>query len=389
MNSSHRVLTSSSVAEIEADSRVQETYVRLVAEAHHLGPGAKLPKVTQLCADLGASTTTLNLALTRLEQDGLIERRHGVGIFVSPNLTKTIALICEPSFLESTGHSPLWALVIKSLRQRAQAKNETLQLHFARRMTPRTPPVPDGLARDLKQKRIQGIFALGLHHEVLSWLDSYEVPIVSFASWSRTEIHHVGYEHYSGFIEQGLEILQEKNCRNIEFWMPVITWMWPDYPDCLEARKGSVSYFSQLWESAVADKKFSRHLLRTQPGLLDCGVDMTNQRQGASLAQTVFSAPRSSWPDGILFYDDMMAHSALLTMRRMGVELGKDVTVVSQANAGSPVLDDDRNEITLLEFEPREVVEAMFDHLERLMGGEQVAQQFYIRARRRDPEARF
>ena len=84
-----------------------------------------------------------------------------------------------------------------------------------------------------------------------------------------------------------------------------------------------------------------------------------------------------------------MAHSALQAMRRMGVELGKDVTVVSQANAGSPVLDDDRNEITLLEFEPREVVEAMFDHLERLMGGEQVAQQFYIRARRRDPENRF
>lgn len=47
-------------------------------------PGERLPSEVALAAQLGISRPTLREALLRLEQEGVISRKHGVGTFVSP-----------------------------------------------------------------------------------------------------------------------------------------------------------------------------------------------------------------------------------------------------------------------------------------------------------------
>jgi GntR family transcriptional regulator len=49
-------------------------------------PGEQLPSEIDLAAQLGISRPTLREALLRLEQQGVISRRHGVGTFVSPHI---------------------------------------------------------------------------------------------------------------------------------------------------------------------------------------------------------------------------------------------------------------------------------------------------------------
>lgn len=49
-------------------------------------PGEQLPSEVDLAAQLGISRPTLREALLRLEQEGVIFRRHGVGTFVSSHI---------------------------------------------------------------------------------------------------------------------------------------------------------------------------------------------------------------------------------------------------------------------------------------------------------------
>jgi hypothetical protein len=54
--------------------------------------------VLELCDTLGVSKATLDGALRELEGHNMVYRRHGVGIFVSPLMRRTIVVICPPDF---------------------------------------------------------------------------------------------------------------------------------------------------------------------------------------------------------------------------------------------------------------------------------------------------
>jgi GntR family transcriptional regulator len=47
-------------------------------------PGERLPSIETLAQTFGVAVVTVRQALARLEQNGLIERRHGSGTYVSP-----------------------------------------------------------------------------------------------------------------------------------------------------------------------------------------------------------------------------------------------------------------------------------------------------------------
>jgi GntR family transcriptional regulator len=57
--------------------------IRLLIESEHLAPGDQLPSETDLAQRFGVARTTAREALKLLEQDGLIDVRHGLGRFVS------------------------------------------------------------------------------------------------------------------------------------------------------------------------------------------------------------------------------------------------------------------------------------------------------------------
>ncbi len=62
--------------------QVQQLLFSLVEDGTYQ-PGERLPSEVDLAAQLGISRPTLREALLRLEQQGVISRKHGVGTFVS------------------------------------------------------------------------------------------------------------------------------------------------------------------------------------------------------------------------------------------------------------------------------------------------------------------
>ncbi len=92
------------------------------------------------------------------------------------------------------------------------------------------------------------------------------------------------------------------------------------------------------------------------------------EEQGHQAMAALFAARQTgSAPDGLVITDDGMARGALTAARQMGLVVGRDIYIATQANKGSPVLKFCEEPMTLLEVDPIEIVEAMFAMLERLM----------------------
>jgi DNA-binding LacI/PurR family transcriptional regulator len=64
-----------------------------------------------------------------------------------------------------------------------------------------------------------------------------------------------------------------------------------------------------------------------------------------------------------------MAQGALMTLSRLGIAIDKDVVLATHANRGSAVLHGYEGEIIRLEYDPAEIVQVLFDQLERQMEG--------------------
>ncbi|HEU0052205.1 MAG TPA: GntR family transcriptional regulator [Longimicrobium sp.] len=69
--------------------------VRRMIQAGY-GPGERLPSIPRMARELGVSHPTLREALRKLEALGIVEIRHGAGVFVG--VDENALLICNPVF---------------------------------------------------------------------------------------------------------------------------------------------------------------------------------------------------------------------------------------------------------------------------------------------------
>jgi GntR family transcriptional regulator len=90
--------------------------VQRLAASGQLTPGEQLPSVRQLAKELAINPMTISKAYSQLEQDGLLERRRGVGMVLRKNTTSTDDLI-EPVIKE---------LILQS-RQLGMSKSDLLE----------------------------------------------------------------------------------------------------------------------------------------------------------------------------------------------------------------------------------------------------------------------
>lgn len=359
-------------------TKLQAVSAQLADLAHELGPGAKLPTVLQLRDRLGVSLATLNSALGDLEAQNVLLRRHGVGVFVSASLLrKNIALLCDPSFYRVAGLSPFWDMLVEIGRSRARAKNEGFSLHFARPMQFHVPhlqadrkeegsPLGETLLADLKAGRVDGVLGIGVQLETVVLLEGQNTPFVGFAGPAKYVVALNGGES----VRQAIRALAAQNCKKIGLWTPYGPYRPAPEDDSASNRGHEYHTFCQMLHELG---------LPVLEGFVHTGSDIrlckgewteeSHQMQGYRLACEVWGSTITAKPDGLFCSDDMMMRGALSAFAKLGVRVGQDVIVASHANAGSQVLLGHEDELTRIEYNPAEVVEAMFDMLETLMDG--------------------
>jgi DNA-binding LacI/PurR family transcriptional regulator len=335
---------------------------RLLRLAHDLGPNTRLPGLRALSQEIGVSPGTLNLALDRLERQRILVRRERSGVFVAPSLgRRNVCLICSPDVLLDTSTSPFWPLLIGRIRTLAQEHETHLTIGFSHafiaeadlRRTGDPTPLPDYLQTEITSGSLHGVLAVNLPHPVTRWIEEQGVPVVAFAGPARYSV----LLSQRPLVEQGVAALVEAGCKNIELWIPD-SGHFPQTRAWLEA--GFHKTLSSF--TGIQGKVFCE----AQP---DTPRNPSRSEIGYHYARARFDSAASSSqrPDGILLVDDILAQGVLVALTRQGIVPGRDVTIATYANAGSPALLGWQDQVIRIEYDLGSLVEMLFETLEDLM----------------------
>ncbi len=322
--------------------------------AYSLGPEARMPTFAALCAQAGVSKATMDVALGQLEAQGILSRRHGSGIFVSPGLRRGIALVCDPQFSIDPRLQGFWELIVREARLRVEGSHYDLAFHFSKLVTAdEEPALHPGLIEDIHAGRVQGILTVGLPLPTLNWIAEQGVAAVAFAGEGPVSVNLDSAD----VVEMGVESLERRGCRRLSLWCEPERDDLNVAPDMLSAFRRSLKKhgleFNEKWLRPRGVAAYSSSF--------ELAIEWVGE---------VFGALRDQGPDGLLVTNDNLTRDVMLALQRYNVLPNRDLVVASHANSGSTVLRGYEGDLTLIEYDSGEIVQAMFDRLATLLRGE-------------------
>jgi len=328
-------------------------YVQVAAhvrEQIHAGaylPGAKLPRVADWKRELGVSGDTLNKVLSALEQDGLITRAQGSGIFVAearerPRVRTNILGV--PSLRDDGSSTPYWASLLGGIRDGAHAAgydvllSKDLDIHRLSKM--------DGVIWTTADWKL----AKRSLSERIPW-----VPVL----WHVPGVPGVAVDEASG-VRAAVEHLLELGHRRIAYW--AIEW---------SDQERLAAYRAALQAASIEpDPRWVNYL----PKDLQCEFRQASLNPCFPVIQGWL---QEGWSQlgctALLVHNDDMALTALQALREAGLRVPEDVSVVgfdgtSQAQRAHPPL-------TTIEVPLREVGARGVEMLLRRMQDEPIEDQ--------------
>jgi DNA-binding LacI/PurR family transcriptional regulator len=332
-----------------------KTAIRQLAEKHP--PGTKLPTVRELCKQLNVAIATLDAALSELETIGVISRRRGSGIFVCQNISqKTVGVIFGLNIFDA-GTSPVFRQILDHCQQRAETHNERFSFYIDIDQWDDKiegyPPFPahSNLARDLISSKLHGAFLLWPRDaEEVNWVREHKLPVVSLECEGAEKNGDLRLD-YNELQKLGIEALLKQGCRRIGLIQNI-----PDFPAMNEllAPYQAVCRSEWVWRP-------SRNIIQLDATNEEIGYQVARRMLGSALAS---KPDRESIPDGLVIMDDMITRGALTALRKLGLSPGKDIHIATHANKGSNTLYGNEEDLTLIEFAPKEIVETLFQMLE-------------------------
>ncbi|GCE13497.1 GntR family transcriptional regulator [Tengunoibacter tsumagoiensis] len=334
--------------------------------ALQMEPGQKLPTVNELCARFGTSRATLDEALSRLEQQHVIERKHSKGIFVSDKIhRKTILVLFDASLLAQQRHSPfwgeLWHMFAQEAQSRVQRKNEYHSIHLVLRTADKQALLPEGIADMMEANLVHGLLVIGMSD--YEWSEHGEIPCVTFAGYDRWM---VAFDQ-TQFALMTVKVLAEQRCHSIGIWSPrIMTADGPELPS-FHDYQACLNVFGLPFYPELA-RTVSPEFLHQHP------QNLSFSAQGYAVAMEVFRQPSPPLLDGLIVTDDMFMEGVLAAFHQLGIKIGEEIKVATHANTGSMLIFNNTPGLTVVEFDPAEIVQKMFTVLDTLMAGQKPAE---------------
>jgi DNA-binding LacI/PurR family transcriptional regulator len=346
------------------------SHLRELAFRH--GPHAKIPSVRELRSMFQASQSTIIDAISELENQKILYRKDKVGIFVSEHLhSKTILLLLGSGMFHTKSTWPFWDTLcgrfIREAQLRGKENDEDFRFYIVM-----DDKAQQDLVHQIQPGRVHGVLGVGVDDATAEWLMSRKIPFVAFAGLAHWAIDY----DIAIFADLGVQALAEQGCRRIALWHPT------DLGPPQAAGDGWEVYdvaagVAQYAERSVAFRgALEKHGLAYYPEidpdtLPDMGAveSETHQHVGYRTAMRIFGSADGPKPDGILISDDMMAAGALVAFQKLGITVGTDIKVASHANTGSPTLFGHDDDLARIEFDPEDMIQAMFGTLDLLMRG--------------------
>ena len=338
----------------------------LLALGRQRGPDVKLPTLQEMGEQFAVSRTTLETALESLERRGLIRRKHGSGIYVTPRIAqKSIGLVFGHNIFDASV-SPFYTLLMRRCRERAKSHGESFSF-FIDPLPEETGagglPVHPDLADAIASEKLHGILLTARNSEAEeAWLRAQNVPVVSLGYVEDGPPPVVSIDHKE-LIRLGVSALAEQGCHRIGLITP--------HPQDSCVGAGQI----QAFRDALQRRHLSRHDAWVWSRSLAPGRDgATRGDHGARAFQALFGGSQRV-PDGLVITDDMLTRGLMLAAGNADLQVGRDLRIATHANSGSPVLAEWAHRLTHVEVDPDDIVDAMLGMLERLMNGEAIEKQ--------------
>lgn len=352
---------------VQHQTKTQALSAYLIEYAHSIGPGNKFPPMQKLSEELEVSVMTLHRALSELEAQGIITRKQGSGTYVSPHLRqRTVGLVYDRDIFQ-VGASPFCGLLVEEARHRADSSHEKFSFYLAMPAVAGLP-VHEDLADAIRERRLQGILFVGEQNpEAVDWLLRQEMPTVAL-SYTPIAPWRVKIDHPS-VVRLGVETLVGQGCRRIGLWIPSGVGI---------GSSGGEKSFPELDAFRLALKKHGLPFkaqnvwnIDKLTGTVETKPHESNQEQGFRAVFEVFgnaTQPKEQL-DGLVILDDMMTRGALVALSKVGISVGSDLQLATHTNRGSTALSGYESDISIIEIDPAEIIQAMFEMLETLMDG--------------------
>ncbi|GCE29681.1 hypothetical protein KDA_51650 [Dictyobacter alpinus] len=356
----------------QKDTKLDVLCNKLRELATELGPDAQLPNVRTLCRQLGTTRVTLSEAMHVLEEQNVLYSIERKGTFVSPKIHHTfIHIIFDNSFINNTPVTLFWNILwnyfAKEAQRRAEIKQETCTFQLLFPAPNQANSLPDETMQLLRSKHFDGLLVVGLNIYSEDWIKHQPLPSVVFAGAGN---YMVTLDNQT-LVHLGVESLIQQGCKKIGFWFPLHDYLTPT------AMEESPDYQAFCQELSEHQLPVYRELIRRPASSVLHGDNKllnNNQERGYTLAKEIFSPQNQDRPDGLLIAEDMLTSGALIALQEAGLRVGKDIKIATHSNADSPLLFGHGKNMTIIEFDPMEIVQTMFATLDILMAGQQPPQ---------------
>jgi DNA-binding LacI/PurR family transcriptional regulator len=372
------------------ESQIITSLTELAAK---VGPGNKLPTMSELCAGLNVARATLDRALAAVEANGILLRRRGSGIYVTRRVAqKSIGVVFYRHFLSS--FAPVMdRTFLAACRARALSHQQRTVLYVYEsegKMDIAGIPGRETLLADIQAGNVHALIASGFSRFENPEADLLSIPVATImpggnkpAEDAQHGIPEVVIQNFSSLIQQGVQSLVRQGCRRIAL----------------------ISHFSFLRpEGFQTDLKAYRSALKTCNLPHRSEWEWWDRRQLADYSElthdeigyaafnelmrryTGGAVPGDVVPDGMVITDDNVTRGALVAARRAGIRIGADVRIASHSNTNSSVLRNNDDVITRMEFDPAQEAEGIFEILDaRLTGSEHPPRRIVLSPRLLEP----
>lgn len=305
----------------------------------HLQPGQKLPAIRELVTSLGVSMLSVRAAQALLVSEGLLEVRHGSGVYVAAGAVAWRVGVISPVdlFHWRTGHffRGLAGAAMSGLRSRGMEPHLYSGTWISGDLS---APEPDSLLirikSDLAARRIDGAVLLNYQ-----WNDSW----YQFARSSPWPL--VGPETGFNFeidaralLESSVRILHDQGCTRIGL---------------IAAGKPPMK---QMFVEVLEELG-----LQAEQNSILVGLGPQIPGSGGRALQQLWSSEHSR-PDGLVILDDVLFADIQLVLLQMGIRVPDDLKLVVQTNRGSAM--PMRVPGTAMEVDPAEAARLLIDLLE-------------------------
>ncbi|MDD5704601.1 MAG: substrate-binding domain-containing protein [Kiritimatiellae bacterium] len=335
---------------IRAYERIAADLRKLIRD--ELKPGSLLPGEHALAARYAVHRMTVRQALDVVAREGLIHRQQGRGSVVAdPAAMGECAIVVRPQLLDQDRY-PFYSLVSTALVEAVGAANPglTVRQHVGKRTdTGRDFPKTLDLLDPRILPHLRGVYTFHPLYELEDRLLAAHVPVVGFTETERYSV----YVAKATLFEEGVAHLKRVGCRTIGVIRAIPV-------GCERKEDVQSEWISRLRNSSFA----GRHPEWVEPYM------------GEIAERTGYEAFMRLWrgaarPEGLIVTDDIMCRGVLRAALHLGIELPRDLRLVTYSNRGIEL--PYHKPVTRVEFDPGELARRAVKMMGQLQAGKKPA----------------